>query len=258
MHKIVTYILIVFLLVSCGYFGDKIDFFKDVDFTEEADWLLVKSNTGLDTCGVIFDKDILLKLQGDLEIKYSKECGGTTPDNCLGLYKNGKRIRSTCYCSWITLSYKLGGLKKELIPAELQFVTAKSINRHDLLLDSLKKLENIYLLYPKDTTIEFPDQLKFDIKLVDQDQDMFKQEKPIEEEFKQIFKNGKYQIKADWCSSEGGTPRKLGYHIIVDCDSTFLEYFESSKLEESDLFQEMTDYKYVNKEFKIRYYKWNE
>jgi len=258
MRKVLTYILIGVLFVSCGYFGNKVDFFKKVDFTEEADWLFVKTNTDIGTCSVIINKDILLKLQDDLEIKSTKECGGTTPDNCLGLYKNGKRIRSTCYCSWIALSYKFGRLKNEFIPAQLNLISANSIEQHDFLLDSLKQIDNIYLLYPKDTTIEFSDQLKFDIKLVDEDQDIFKQEKPIEEEFKRIFKNGKYRVKADWHSSEVGIPRKLGYHIIVDCDSTFLEYFDSSRLKESDLFQEMTGYKYLTKEFRIRYYEWNE
>lgn len=258
MRKTITYILIGFLFLSCGYFGDRVDLFKKIDFTEDADWLFVKTNTDLGTCSVIIDKDILIKLHGDLEIKSTEECDGTTPDNCLGLYKNGKRIRSTCYCSWIALSYKLGRLEKELIPAELKLVTANSIKRHDFLLDSLKQLDNIYLIYPKDTTIEFPDQLKFDIKLVDKDQDIFKQEKPLEEEFKRIFKNGKYQVKADWYSSEVGKPRKLGYHIIIDCDSSFLNYFDKSLLLKSDLFQEMTDYKYLTKEFTIRYYEWNE
>ncbi len=257
MRKIITYILIGFLFVSCGYFGDKVDLFKKIDFTEDADWLFVKTNTDLDSCGVIFNNEILHNLHDDLKLKSTKECGGTTPDNCLTLYKNGKRVRSTCYCSWIALSYKLGRLKKEFIPAELKLVIANSIKRHDFLLDSLKQIDNIYLLYPTDTTIKFPDQLKFDIKLVDKDQDIFKQEKPIEEEFKRIFKNGRYQIKADWYSSEVGTPRKLGYHIIVDCDSSFLDYFDKSLLTESELFQEMTDYKYLTKEFKIRYYQWN-
>ncbi len=258
MRKTITYILIGFLFISCGYFGDKVDLFKKIDFTEDADWLFVKTNTDYDTCGVIYDKDVLIKLHDDLEIKSTKECGGTTPDNCFGLYKNGKRVRSACYCSWIALSYKLGRLEKEFIPAEQKHVIANSMKRHDFILDSLKQIDNIYLLYPKDTTIEFPDQLKFDIKLVDKDQDIFKQEKPIEEEFKRVFKEGRYQVKADYYLFEVGTPGKLGYHIIVDCDSSFLDYYDKSLLIESELFQEMTDYKYLTKEFKISYYQWNE
>jgi hypothetical protein len=257
MHKTITYILIGFLFASCGYFGDEVDFFRKVNIKEDANWLFVNTNMDYDTCSVIFSHKTLKNYYKDLVVKVSKDCGYTTPDNCLTLYKNGKRISNCCYCSWEPLSIDFGQLKKEFIPAELKIVSANSIKRHDFLLDSLKRLDNIYLLYPKDTIIEYPDQLKFDIKLVDKDQDIFKQEKPIEEEFRRIFKNGRYQVKADWYSSEVGTPRKLGYHIIIDCDSSFLGYFDNSKLMGSDLFQEMTDYKYLRKEFKIRYYEWN-
>jgi hypothetical protein len=258
MQKTITYILLGVLLTSCGYFGNKIDLFNNIDFTEEADWLLVKTNMDIDSCEVIYNKDILLKLHDDLVIKSSEECSGTTPDYCLGLYKNGMRISSTCYCSWILNSFKFGRLKNEFIPATRKHVTANTIKQHDYLLDSLQQIDYIHLLYPKDTIIEFPDLLKFDIKLIDKNQDIFEQEKPIEEEFKRIFKNGNYRVKADWYSSEVGTPRKLGYHILVDCDSSFLEHFENSELNKSDLFQEMTKYKYVKKDFKIYYYQWDE
>lgn len=258
MHKIITYILIGFLIVSCGYFGDKVDFFKGIDLNDKADWLLVKSNPDYKTCGVIYDKDLLLKLHKEFVIKSTSECGGTTPDNNIALYKNGKWIKSVGYCSWEPLSYNLGGLKRHFKDAELKTIKAKSIDRHDIVLDSLTQLDNIYLLYPKDTIIDYPNQLKFDIKLINTNQDIFKQEKPIEKEFKRIFGDRGYRVKADWYSSEIGNPRKLGYHIIVDCDSSFLEYFDKSRLIESELFQEMTDYKFITKKFTIRYYEWSE
>lgn len=256
MTKISIFIIIVFILTSCGFFGEKVNFFKGIDFNDKADWILVKSNSDTETYGIISDKELLLKFNRDLKIKLTSECGGTTSDNNIALYKNGKLIKSVSYCSWEPLSYDLGELNKHFKPSSLKMVKAKSINRHNFILDSLKQLDNVYLIYPKDTLINFPNQLKFEIKLVNKGQDIFKQERPIEDKFKCIFPEIKYQVKADFYLSEVGSPRKLGYKITVDCDTSFLKHFDKSLLKQSELFQEMNECRYLTKEFKIRYYQW--
>ncbi len=257
MKKVLAYLLLGFGLTSCGLFADKVDFFNNINFTEEAEWLFVRTNTDHNASEIIYDKETLSKLSKELTIKSTNECAGTTPDNCLALYKNGKQLKSFCYCSWEPYSFDFGQLQSAFIPAALKIITAYSIERHDFVLDSLKKIKNVYLLYPRDTSIVFPNELTFDIKLMNTGQDIFEQEKPIEAEFKKFFKDEKYQVKADWYLSEIGPPKKLGYHIKVDCDSSFIDSYHQSVLLESPLFKDITGFKYSKKHFDIRYYVWN-
>ncbi|WP_338762068.1 hypothetical protein WAF17_16840 [Bernardetia sp. ABR2-2B] len=258
LSKTLIYLLVGFSLFFYNCSNHKVDFFEKSNFDEDANWLLVRNNTDYDTYNVIYDKETLLKLCNDLELQATEECGGTTPDNCLSLYKNGERINTFCYCSWELMSFDFGRLEKKFTPAKGKVVTINSIDRHNFVLDSLRKENNIYLLYPKDTTIQFYGQLEFDVKLIDREQDIFEQEKPLEEIFQKVFKQGNYKVKADWYLSEIGTPRKLGYHVKIDCDSSFLKYFDAKKLMQQELFTEMSTYKYSNKEFRIYYYDWNE
>ncbi|WP_291726536.1 hypothetical protein [Bernardetia sp.] len=255
--RLLFYTLIGLSLFFYNCSGEKVVFFEGNNFNEDTNWLFVRANTDYDTYEVIYDKEVLQKLRDDLVLQATKECGGTTPDNCLDLYKNSRRVNSFCYCSWESMSFAFGRLESKFIPAKQKLVSANSIDRYHFVLDSLKKENNVYLLYPKDTTVQFSGQLEFDVKLIDKDQDIFEQEKPLEETFRKVFNKENYKVKADWYLSEVGSPRKLGYHIKVDCDSSFLKYFDVEKLKQHQLFQEMSKHRYSNKEFKIYYYDWN-
>lgn len=110
-------------------------------------------------------------------------------------------------------------------------------------------------MYPKDTIIRYPDRLKFDILTDDKRQDIFEQEKPIEEAFKQTFRDTDYTVKADFYMSSPNPP-KLGYHVTIDCDSSFLKQFNPKLLSKNDLFLEMSEFIYINKTFDIIYFQW--
>lgn len=158
-YLIFLFVLLVTILGLSFYIVLKPDYysynlFKNIDLTEQADWLLVESD-GVVGGGVsvIFEKKILNELLNELKTNPVKECDeATTPFSIISFYRNGERVAHLSRCAWINSSYDLDILSKNFISATWKFEKISSIKEYNSVLNTLKQKNNVYILSPKDFT----------------------------------------------------------------------------------------------------------
>jgi hypothetical protein len=86
-------ILVAITIVSCSK-SDKILLNQNFD---EGNWLLVNVNYAEKKLSLIDDEKVLKENTSKLYVSANGECGGTTCDGFLRLYKNGKLVAEKAY-----------------------------------------------------------------------------------------------------------------------------------------------------------------
>lgn len=99
MKQILSVIILAFLIASCSD-SDKILYGHNFD---NGDWLLVNVNYAEKTLELIDDELILKNNKNGIWVTLLGDCGGTTCDGFLMLYKDGKLIKEDEYLTRSTL-----------------------------------------------------------------------------------------------------------------------------------------------------------
>jgi len=139
-------ILILGLFLSaCEKQPDKI--LADRNYTT-GDWLLVNWNYVDNTIFIIDNEEILKTNPDNIKILPQGQCGETTCDGFLRLYKDGKLIEEMAYLHKSGL-YESDDLTSNYLKGKTWKIEAFDKNDFDLKWDSINRIERLYpTIYP--------------------------------------------------------------------------------------------------------------
>lgn len=137
---ILSGLLILFSLSGCN---DEDKAILNNSNFDEGDWLMVVQNEAEKTLFVIDDENVLKENPFGFLLGPGADCGGTTCDGFLELYKDGEMIAQQEFLSQETLLVSQD-IKKAYRKAKQDWIDNRSPKEFQYLMDSLSKLKNHY------------------------------------------------------------------------------------------------------------------
>jgi hypothetical protein len=145
---------VFFLITMLSSCSKSEDILENKNF-DKGDWFLANINYVENSIELIDDEQILKQNNNGLRVTTLGECGGTTCDGFLMLYKDGKLIAQDEYLTRIAL-YESSGIKSAYKKGIQWTIEPKDKNEFEKKWDSLKKAKcypTIYHTQPADKDI---------------------------------------------------------------------------------------------------------
>lgn len=252
-------LFIIAMLNPYKYIGERVDFFKGIDFNQKADWLLVYYQYNKCFLGIIYDSEILRKYSNELILRCNDKAKPTRKSGELLLYKDGRLVRQTYYYNSILFALELGELRNRFIPAKPKLITPFYYDQRTQMLDSLSKIGRSYILFPKDSIIKYYGCYKIECPVRRGEEKQINTNVPkYNQIFKEMLPQSNYTIKTEielrGCC--GGEEQGFVYVITIECDSKLIKDINFSKLKKNELYKDMRFYPYQCNFYFIDYYQW--